>query len=105
VRPLLDALADAIQAAGGAIPLPRYLEICLDTPGLGYSSGPLAKLGAGTGALAADVLLALGELGCLPKPLGDHAARWSDRDRAMAQAYRTGTYSMHAIVEHSASAI
>jgi SAM-dependent MidA family methyltransferase len=106
VRPLLDALADAIQAAGGAIPLPRYLEICLYTPGLGYYSGPLAKLGAagdfvtapevsplfgrcvarqcrevldtlgggvvlevgaGTGALAADVLLALGELGCLPR--------------------------------------
>jgi len=36
----------------------------------------------------------------LAKPLADYAARWSDRDRAMAEAYRTGSYSMQAIAEH-----
>jgi len=28
----------------------------------------------------------------IAKPLADYAARWSDRDRAMAEAYRTGAY-------------
>jgi REP element-mobilizing transposase RayT/transposase-like protein len=36
----------------------------------------------------------------LAKPLADYAARWSDRDRAMAEAYRTGDYSMQVIAEH-----
>ena len=36
----------------------------------------------------------------LAKPLADYAARWPDRDRAMAEAYDTGAYSMHAIAEH-----
>jgi predicted DNA-binding protein YlxM (UPF0122 family) len=34
------------------------------------------------------------------KPLADYAARCSDRDRAMAEAYSTGAYSMQAIAEH-----
>jgi hypothetical protein len=36
----------------------------------------------------------------LAKPLADYTARWSDRDRAMTEAYRTGAYSMQAIAEH-----
>ena len=36
----------------------------------------------------------------LAKPLADYAARYADRDRAMVEAYRTGTYSMQAIAEH-----
>jgi transposase len=34
------------------------------------------------------------------KPLAEYAAGWSDRDRAMAEAYRSGAYSMQAIAEH-----
>jgi REP-associated tyrosine transposase len=34
------------------------------------------------------------------KPLSDYAAGDCDRDRAMAEAYRTGAYSMQAIGEH-----
>ena len=33
----------------------------------------------------------------LAKPLADDADRWPDRDRAMAEAYRTGAYSMQGI--------
>jgi REP element-mobilizing transposase RayT len=36
----------------------------------------------------------------LAKPLADYAARYADRDRAMAEAYRSGAYSMQAIAEH-----
>jgi DNA-directed RNA polymerase specialized sigma subunit len=36
----------------------------------------------------------------LAKPLADYAARWSDRDRTMAEAYRTGAYSLQAIADH-----
>jgi len=36
----------------------------------------------------------------LAKPLGAYADRYSDRERAMAEAYRTGAYSMQAIAEH-----
>jgi transposase len=36
----------------------------------------------------------------LAKPLADYPARYADRDCAMAEAYRTGTYSMQAITEH-----
>lgn len=36
----------------------------------------------------------------LAKPLADYAARWSDRDRAMAEAYRTGAYSLQSIADH-----
>jgi SAM-dependent MidA family methyltransferase len=45
VAPLLEVLAGALRAGGGAIPFSRYLEIALYTPGLGYYSGPLEKLG------------------------------------------------------------
>jgi putative transposase len=34
------------------------------------------------------------------RPLEHYAARFTDRDRAMAEAYRTGAYSMQAIAEH-----
>ena len=36
----------------------------------------------------------------LAKPLADDAARDADRDRATAEAYHSGAYSMHAIAEH-----
>ena len=36
----------------------------------------------------------------LAKPLDYYASRYPDRDRALAAAYRTGTYSMQAIAEH-----
>lgn len=104
--PLLARIAEAIAAAGGALPFPRYLELALYTPGLGYYSGPLAKLGpqgdfvtapelsplfarclarqcaevlaelggglvlelgGGSGALAAELLLALETLDALPE--------------------------------------
>lgn len=38
----------------------------------------------------------------LAKPLDDYAARYRDRDRALAEAYRSGAYSMQAIAEHFA---
>jgi len=34
------------------------------------------------------------------KPLGYYAARYADRDQAIAQAYRSGAYGMQAIAEH-----
>ncbi|AGA91298.1 transposase [Thioflavicoccus mobilis 8321] len=34
------------------------------------------------------------------KPLSHYAMRYPDRDRAMAEAYRSGAYSMQAIAEH-----
>jgi len=36
----------------------------------------------------------------LAKPLSAYAACYPDRDRAMAEAYRTVAYSMQAIAEH-----
>jgi len=36
----------------------------------------------------------------LAKSLEAYAARYAERDRAMAEAYRTGAYSMQAIAEH-----
>jgi putative transposase len=36
----------------------------------------------------------------MAKPLADYAKRWADRDRAMAEAYRTGADSMQGIAEH-----
>jgi len=36
-----------IEAAGGAIPFSRYMELCLYTPGLGYYSAGQRKFGAG----------------------------------------------------------
>jgi hypothetical protein len=36
----------------------------------------------------------------LAKSLAEYTARCSDRDHAMAEAYRTGAYSMQAIAEH-----
>jgi putative transposase len=36
----------------------------------------------------------------LAKPLADDADRWPDRDRAMAEAYRTGAYSMQGIADY-----
>jgi len=34
------------------------------------------------------------------KPLAEYAAGWPDRDRAMAEAYRSGAYSMRTIAEY-----
>jgi putative transposase len=36
----------------------------------------------------------------LAQPLADYAARYADRDRATAEAYRSGAYSMQAIAEY-----
>jgi REP element-mobilizing transposase RayT len=36
----------------------------------------------------------------LAKPLDDYASCYPDRDRALAEAYRSGAYSMQAIAEH-----
>jgi putative transposase len=36
----------------------------------------------------------------LEKPLDYYAARYAERDRALAEAYRSGAYSMQAIAEH-----
>lgn len=36
----------------------------------------------------------------LAKPLDDFASRYPDRDRALAEAYRSGAYSLQAIAEH-----
>jgi hypothetical protein len=33
-------------------------------------------------------------------PLDDYASRFPDRDRALAEAYRSGAYSMQTIAEH-----
>jgi len=33
-------------------------------------------------------------------PLDAHAARFADRDEAMARAYRSGAYTMQAIADH-----
>jgi SAM-dependent MidA family methyltransferase len=46
VAPLLERIADEIDAHGGALPFPRYVELALYAPGLGYYSGPTPKLGA-----------------------------------------------------------
>lgn len=36
----------------------------------------------------------------MARPLADYAEQFPDRDRAMAEAYRTGAYSMQAIADH-----
>jgi predicted DNA-binding protein YlxM (UPF0122 family) len=36
----------------------------------------------------------------LAKPLADYASPCPDRNRALAEAYRTGAYSMQTIAEH-----
>ena len=36
----------------------------------------------------------------LAQPLADYARRFSERDRAMAEAYGSGAYSMQAIADH-----
>jgi DNA invertase Pin-like site-specific DNA recombinase len=36
----------------------------------------------------------------LAKPLAYYASRYAERDQALAEAYRTGVYSMQAIVDH-----
>jgi REP element-mobilizing transposase RayT len=35
-----------------------------------------------------------------PKPLDEYVSRYPDRDRALAEAYRTGAYSMQILAEH-----
>lgn len=46
---LTRRLADEITRAGGWMPFPRFMEVCLYTPGLGYYSGSATKLGSGLG--------------------------------------------------------
>ena len=43
---LAAVIRAAIDAAGGAIPFSRYMELCLYTPGLGYYSAGQRKFGA-----------------------------------------------------------
>ena len=104
-RRAVEHIRAAIQAAGGAIPFGRYMELALYAPGLGYYSagarkfgaagdfvtapelsplfsrclarqcadvlaevpgGSILELGAGSGVMAADLLLELQALGKLP---------------------------------------
>jgi SAM-dependent MidA family methyltransferase len=44
---LARLVAGEIEAAGGAIPFSRYMELCLYAPGLGYYSAGQRKFGAG----------------------------------------------------------
>ncbi len=44
---LCALIAREIEAAGGAIPFSRYMELCLYAPGLGYYSAGQRKFGAG----------------------------------------------------------
>jgi SAM-dependent MidA family methyltransferase len=44
---LARLVSSEIEAAGGAIPFSRYMELCLYTPGLGYYSAGQRKFGAG----------------------------------------------------------
>jgi len=44
---LRGLIAGEIEAAGGAIPFSRYMELCLYAPGLGYYSAGQRKFGAG----------------------------------------------------------
>jgi SAM-dependent MidA family methyltransferase len=43
---LARLVSSEIEAAGGAIPFSRYMELCLYTPGLGYYSAGQRKFGA-----------------------------------------------------------
>lgn len=100
-----ERLADAVDAAGGALPFDRYMELALYAPGLGYYSngrrkfgaagdfvtapelsplfsrclarqvaecldltggGDVVEVGAGSGRMAADLLLELEALDALP---------------------------------------
>jgi SAM-dependent MidA family methyltransferase len=104
-RRAAEHIRAAIQAAGGAVPFGRYMELALYAPGLGYYSagarkfgaagdfvtapelsplfsrclarqcaevleavpgGSILELGAGSGVMAADILLELQALGRLP---------------------------------------
>ena len=44
---LRGLIAGEIEAAGGAIPFSRYMELCLYAPGLGYYSAGQRKFGSG----------------------------------------------------------
>jgi len=44
---LVGLIIHEIEAAGGAIPFSRYMELCLYAPGLGYYSAGQRKFGAG----------------------------------------------------------
>ena len=44
---LVSMIREEIEAAGGAIPFSRFMELCLYTPGLGYYSAGQRKFGAG----------------------------------------------------------
>jgi hypothetical protein len=44
---LAGLITREIEAAGGAIPFSRYMELCLYAPGLGYYSAGQRKFGAG----------------------------------------------------------
>jgi SAM-dependent MidA family methyltransferase len=46
-RELEAVIRAAIEAAGGALPFARFMELALYTPGLGYYSGGRQKFGAG----------------------------------------------------------
>jgi len=48
-----------IEAAGGAIPFSRYMELCLYAPGLGYYSAGLRKFGSGGDFVTAPEVSAL----------------------------------------------
>jgi len=132
-RRLVERIRAAIEAAGGAIPFSRYMELALYAPGLGYYSagarkfgaagdfvtapeisplfsrclarqcaevlkqtgGSLLELGAGSGVMAADMLLELQALGCLPEEylILEVSAELKERQRQTLIAKATGLAS------------
>jgi SAM-dependent MidA family methyltransferase len=56
---LCGLIADEIEAAGGAIPFSRYMELCLYAPGLGYYSAGQRKFGAGGDFITAPEISSL----------------------------------------------
>jgi SAM-dependent MidA family methyltransferase len=54
-----DAIANAIDAAGGFLPFDRYMQIALYSPGLGYYVAGARKFGAGGDFVTAPEMTAL----------------------------------------------
>ena len=71
-------IREEIEAAGGAIPFSRYMELCLYAPGLGYYSAGRQKFGPGGDFVTApEVSLAVWPLpGALMCERTGDAGRW-----------------------------
>jgi SAM-dependent MidA family methyltransferase len=133
-RRVAEHIRAAIEAAGGAIPFSRYMDLALYAPGLGYYSagarkfgaagdfitapelsplysrclarqcaevlafvpqGAILELGAGSGVMAADMLLELQALGSLPAEylILEVSADLRERQRQTLAAKATGLAS------------